>query len=175
MMQANLERLKDQETHLVLAFLDLGAAWELGTCAVRRAQVEMLAVSIQVRLGERTVFSAAMPGSTAVTDDWAARKARVVHGFEQSSLLVRRSHEASGIDFEGKHGFSPLEYRAFGGAFPLRDASGFRGSLSVSGLSEEEDHAFCVSVLEEFLTPRRLSTEDSKNAIDEPNDPRQTV
>ena len=44
------------------------------------------------------------------------------------------------------------EFAAHGGAFPIRVRGvGLVGTMTVSGLPQEEDHRLVVSVLEQFL------------------------
>ncbi|WP_443146986.1 heme-binding protein [Paenibacillus sp. HWE-109] len=45
-----------------------------------------------------------------------------------------------------------MEYAANGSAFPIVIANmGFIGTITVAGLSQEEDHAFEITVLKGFL------------------------
>lgn len=147
-----IEELEEQERRLVLPAADLATLHALGRRLYDAAVAGGLPLTIQVRLGERLVFSASAPGSTALNETWAERKARVVHAFEQSSLRVRLTHERDGADFESKHRLPVERYAANGGAFPLRVANvGFVGSVVVSGLPQVRDHRFVVEVLGAFL------------------------
>jgi uncharacterized protein (UPF0303 family) len=135
--------LEEQERTLVLSVADLAALHALGARMYDAAVAGGLPLSIQVRIGERLVYAASAPGSAALNDDWAARKARVVHLFERSSLLVRLTHERDGISFDEKHRLPGDRYAPFGGAFPLR--------VTVSGLPQLEDHAFVVRLLRDHV------------------------
>jgi uncharacterized protein (UPF0303 family) len=147
-----IEELEAQERRLVLPAADLATLHQLGRRLYDTAISEDLPLTIQVRLGERLVFSASAPGSTALNERWASRKARIVHAFERSSLLVRFSHERDGRDVIGHNGLPLDEYAANGGAFPLRVPNvGFVGSVVVSGLPQVKDHEFVVRVLGAFL------------------------
>ncbi|MCU1403784.1 MAG: heme-degrading protein, partial [Glaciihabitans sp.] len=92
-------------------------------------------------------------GTTADNDDWVARKIRTVRRFEQSSFLVGRRHAAAGTDFAESTGLDLSLYAAHGGCFPIvvRDA-GLVGTVTVSGLLQEDDHALVVEALTEFLS-----------------------
>jgi len=147
-----IAELEEQERKLVLPAADLGALHAIGARMYDTAVAEGLPLAIQVRAGERVVYAAAAPGSSAVNDEWAARKARVVHLFERSSLLVRLTEVRDGISFEEKHRLPGDRFAAHGGAFPLRTRdSGFVGSVVVSGLPQLEDHAFVVRLLGEHV------------------------
>ncbi len=150
-----IEELEGEERRLVLPAADLATLHALGRLLYDAAVERGLPLTIQIRRGERLVFSASAPGSTAVNERWAARKARVVGLFEHSSLLVRRIHERDDIDVNVTHSLPVERYAAHGGAFPLRVANvGFVGSVVVSGLPQVEDHVFVVEGLEAFLAGR---------------------
>ena len=147
-----IDELKAQERDLVLERSDLRALQALGRQMADAAEARHLPIVIQIRAGARLVYVAALPGSTASNDLWAARKARLTEHFEQSSLLVRLRHERDGQDVHSAHTLPPDLYQAHGGAFPLRARGvGMIGSVVVSGLPQIEDHAFVVEQLELFL------------------------
>ena len=147
-----IEELEAQERDLVLAEADLGSLHRLGSLISKAAAERGLPVVIHIRSGGRLVYAAALPGSTASNDDWAAKKARVAQHFEQSSLLVRLRHERDGEDVNTRHGLSTELFQAYGGAFPLRARGvGVTGTVVVSGLPQVDDHAFVVEQLQAFL------------------------
>jgi len=147
-----IEELEAQERELVLERADLASLHDLGRLMSKAAGERELPIVIQIRAGARLVYVAALPGSTASNDQWAARKARLTEHFEQSSLLVRLRHEKDGQDVLGAHTLAPDLFQAHGGAFPLRARDvGVIGSVVVSGLPQVDDHAFVVEQLERFL------------------------
>jgi uncharacterized protein (UPF0303 family) len=150
-----IDELEAQERDLVLDQADLASLHSLGCLMSKVAAERELPIVIQIRSGERLVFVAALPGSTASNDEWATRKARMAQHFEQSSLLVRLRHERDGEDVNTRHALSPERFQAHGGAFPLRAAGvGVIGTVVVSGLPQLDDHAFVVEQLAAFLGSR---------------------
>jgi uncharacterized protein (UPF0303 family) len=150
-----IDELEAQERDLVMERADLAALHDLGRLMSAAAAERGLPILIQIRAGARLVYVAALPGSTASNDQWAARKARVTEHFEQSSLLVRLRLERDGQDIHSAHTLSPDLYQAHGGAFPLRARGvGVIGSVVVSGLPQIEDHSFVVEQLKVFLENR---------------------
>jgi uncharacterized protein (UPF0303 family) len=151
----SIDGLEAQERNLVLERADLASLHDLGRRMAEAAAERALPIVIQIRAGARLVYVAALPGSTASNDQWAARKARLTEHFEQSSMLVRLRHERDGQDVHSAHTLSPDLYQAHGGAFPLRARGvGVIGSVVVSGLPQIDDHAFVVEQLRLFLAQR---------------------
>ena len=149
----SIEELEAQERDLVLERADLASLQDLGRRMSKAAEERELPIVLQIRAGARLVYAAALPGSTASNDQWAARKARLTEHFEQSSMLVRLRHERDGQDVHSAHALSPDLYQAHGGAFPLRARGvGVIGSVVVSGLPQIEDHVFVVEQLRRFLS-----------------------
>jgi uncharacterized protein (UPF0303 family) len=151
----SIDELEAQERDLVFERADLASLHDLGRLMSKAAQERDLPIVIHIRAGARLVFVAALPGSTASNDLWAARKARLTEHFEQSSMLVRLRLERDGQDVHGAHTLSPDLYQAHGGAFPLRARGvGVIGSVVVSGLPQIDDHAFVVEQLSLFIGKR---------------------
>ena len=147
-----VESVSEQEARLVLPRADLASLYGLGRRMADTALARGLPILIQVRFGDRLVFVASLPGSTASNDGWAERKSRVVARFEKSSLLVRLTNERDDTSIHVHHSLPEAEYAAHGGAFPLRVAgTGVVGSVVVSGLPQLDDHAFVVEMLEAHL------------------------
>ena len=91
------EQLELEEQILVLPHLDIKDAVEISEIAVDIARRESLAVSIEVRLGDWTVFHVALPGAKPEQDSWIARKARVVSATSHSTMLERVKAEEANI------------------------------------------------------------------------------
>jgi len=152
----SLEDVEAQELRLVLPQGDLASLYALGRRMADTALERGLPLLIQVRLGERVVFAAALPGSTASNAQWVERKSRLAALFEQSSLRVRLVHEREGQDVHARHALPVEAFAAHGGAFPLRvEGVGVIGTVVVSGLPQLDDHAFVVEMLEAHLAAER--------------------
>ena len=138
-----------QEEELQFAAFDHDAAWALGQALVLVARGRELPVAIDIALSEQQVFHAALPGSSADNDAWVQRKNRVVRRFGHSSFYMGLVH---GDAFAETFLLDPREYAAHGGAFPLIvRGTGVVGTVTVSGLPQEDDHRLVVDVLREFL------------------------
>lgn len=145
--------IEEQEAELVFTRFDNADAWRLGCLLVAMAQDRNLGITIDIRRGSQQLFHAAMPGTTADNDSWVARKARVVERFGASSYLVGLRSLAKGAPFATRRDDLPVDrYAAAGGGFPIRVRDvGVVGSVIVSGLAQEDDHALVVEALRMFL------------------------
>lgn len=148
-LAAQVAALREQESSLALTRFTHDDAWALGSWIVERGRAESLGITVDIRKGDQQVFHAALAGTTPDNDDWIARKIRTVRRFETSSLIVGRSHAAKGRDFNDTTKLPFTEYVAHGGCVPvLIDGVGMVGTLTVSGLAQQDDHALAVEALQ---------------------------
>ena len=144
--------LLTEERMLILPFLDISDALELGSIASSFGVSRHLPIAIEVRIGDWIVYHASLPGSKPENDWWIARKARVVMLKHHSTLYERVSAEERGVDWHKEKNLLDETHAIHGGGLPLitRD-KGFVGVLLISGLPQVEDHLLGVEVLTEFL------------------------
>ncbi len=149
MSRETLEELEAQEDELQFLSFTNDTAWELGNALVATAREGGLAVTIDISRGEQRLFHCALPGTAADNDEWIERKNRVVRRFGHSSYYMGVKE---GEGFAARFLLDEREFAAHGGAFPLivRDV-GVVGTITVSGLPQEEDHRLVVAVLRAFL------------------------
>ncbi len=75
-----------------------------------------------------------------------------------SSFLVGARFRARGTTFDESSRLDLDRFAAHGGSFPLRAravGAGTVGTVSVSGLPQEDDHALIVEALEQFIASQR--------------------
>ena len=137
---------------LVLPSLTQAQAIEIGEIGFAKASARALPVTIEVRLGEWTVFKVSLPGSKPENDSWVARKARVVTATGKSTMHVRVDAEERGVDWYVEKGMSEELHAIHGGGLALNVAGcGLTGILLVSGLPQIEDHLLGVEIITEYL------------------------
>lgn len=147
-----LKHLLAQESSLQLASFSAAAALDLGLRMVAVAAAAARPIALDIHANGALLFHHAMDGCTPDHACWLTRKRRVVQRYARSSLYMGRCYQLRGTSFEAHTGLDPHEYGAKGGGFPLRVRScGMIGCITVSGLSEEEDHALVAGVLENLL------------------------
>jgi uncharacterized protein (UPF0303 family) len=148
-----LAALLAEEAELQFAAFDNDTAWELGQRLVAAARERGVAVTVDVERGEQQLFHCALPGTAADNDDWIRRKNRVVRRFGHSSFYMGAAHGAA---FAERFLLDPTVYAAHGGAFPvIVRGVGPVGTVTVSGLPQQEDHRLVVAVLRDFLQTER--------------------
>lgn len=146
------EQLLLEERVLVLPHLNLKDAVEIGEIGIGIARRESLEISIEVRLGEWTVFHTALPGTKPEQTSWIARKARVVLATGHSTMLERVKSEEDGTDWYESHRLPEETHAIHGGGLPLNVSGlGLQGILLISGLPQVDDHLLGVRIITEFL------------------------
>ncbi|EST23639.1 heme-degrading domain-containing protein [Streptomyces niveus] len=148
--------LEAQEERLVLPHFTYDDAWALGSLLVQLSRERGAPVAIDIRRGSQQLFHSALPGSSADNDAWIDRKRRVVERYGASSFLVGTRFRAKGSTFEDSSRLDPDRYAAHGGSFPITlEGAGVVGSVTVSGLPQEEDHAMVVEAMERLMSQLR--------------------
>lgn len=150
------ESLAEQAADVELPSFALAEAVALGLLATERAVAESLPIVIEVHHVGRLAYRAALPGSLPDSDDWIARKKRVVERFEASTMAVRVRYEEASTTFTEATGLSELAFAAHGGGFPIAVAGvGIVGAIYASGLPQVDDHEFVVACLRELKAGQR--------------------
>lgn len=146
-----IAQLEDQHERLQLTRFTNEDAWELGSLLVRLAQERSLPIAIDIRRGNHQLFHAALPGTAPDNDVWIERKIRVVNRFGAASYLIGRRLALAGRVLDEGAGAEPLLYATHGGCFPILIRNvGPVGTVTVSGLPQQDDHALVVEALETF-------------------------
>lgn len=147
-----LAELLDQEERLQLPRFDNDDAFRLGMMLVERARSERLALTVDLTRVHQQLFHVALPGTTPDNDHWVRRKTAVVYRFHRSSLYMGVSCRLKGIALAERFALDPADYAAHGGSFPIRVRGvGLVGTVTVSGLPQEEDHRLVMTALDHFL------------------------
>ena len=151
-IDALLEKTLEQERTLVFDTFGFDTAHEIGERLYQAANRKNLPVAIDITRSGHQLYHAALPGSSPDNDAWILRKSRVVLRFGHSSYYWGLHLEKEGMTMETNYFLNSAEYAAHGGSFPiLLRGTGVIGTITVSGLPSEEDHALVVEILEKFL------------------------
>lgn len=111
------------------------------------ASASSQAVCILARVNKLVLYALTLPGASANNSAWAIRKANFCERYSVSSLHAMRNMLKSGKTFD-ECGMDSSKYGFSGGSFPLLLTGGLCiGSITVSGLSGEEDHQLVADAI----------------------------
>ncbi|CNH59738.1 Uncharacterized conserved protein [Yersinia massiliensis] len=109
-------------------------------------------MAIDITVNHQSLFSYAMPGTSAENHDWLRRKRNVVELLNTSSYAAGLMLQQRQTSLEARYGVSLRDYAALGGGFPLQiKHAGIIGSVNVSGAPHLDDHNLLLQVLADFI------------------------
>lgn len=129
-------------------------ALAIGMDLVEEGRKRGLPIAIDVTVNRQQLFHAALPGSSPDNDQWIRRKSRVAERFNRSSLSVTQKLKSAKRTIQ-EYGLSEAEYALSGGSFPvIVRGCGAVGTVTVSGLPDQEDHRMVVEAMRRRLARR---------------------
>ena len=151
-----LQQLLGEEQELQFTSFNEETAWKLGSQLVKKARSRNLPVTVDIMRGTHQLFHASLPGTSPDNDEWVKRKVRLVYRFGHSSFYMGQMLKSKGKTIEQSYLVSENEYAPHGGCFPIiiRD-TGIVGTITVSGLPQEEDHKLVVQALRDYLAQEK--------------------
>ncbi len=151
-MNRLLSDLLRQEEELQFTTFDSTHAWRLGSWVVKKARKENLPIAVDITVANRCLFHWSANEAAVDNDRWIERKQRSVMRFGHSSFYLGRLLAVLGQSAAEKYYVDEAEYAFHGGSFPLRlQKTGVVGTMSVSGLRQEEDHDLVVQAIRWIL------------------------
>ena len=155
-MEELLKKLLQEEQELQFAYFNENTAWRLGSQMVEEAMRKKLPITIDITRGQHQLFHYSMPGTSADNDEWVKRKVRLVNRFGHSSFYMGQALKHKGKTIEQSYLISESEFAAHGGCFPIIvKGTGMIGTITVSGLPQEEDHKLVVESIREFIAKEK--------------------
>jgi uncharacterized protein (UPF0303 family) len=146
------QRIEAEEQALVFEAFTNDDAIALGLALVEKARARKLPIAVDVeRCGQR-LFHAALPGSSPDNSSWIERKKRLVNRVFRSSYAVGLKLRAGGKTLAESMYLDEKDYAPHGGCVPVVVARvGFVGTVTVSGLPQQDDHALAVEAMREHI------------------------
>lgn len=136
------------QKQLVLESFSNNKAMEIGLQILALAKRKNLVIGVEVCRLNHTVFLYLDDGLSADKCNWLRRKANVVKHFEESSLAVKEKLQDKGMSLQGTFGLDESNFIAFGGSIPIMvKNAGIVGAVTVTGLSDVDDHNLIVEAL----------------------------
>ncbi|MBL0344879.1 heme-degrading domain-containing protein [Candidatus Villigracilis affinis] len=155
-MEDILKQLLQVEQELQFTSFNETTAWQIGSQMVEHAMHEKLPITIDITRGQHQLFHASMPGTAADNDEWVKRKVRLVNRFGHSSFYMGQMLKHKGKTIEQSYLISESEFAPHGGCFPIIvKGTGMVGTITVSGLPQEEDHKLVVESIRAFLAKEK--------------------
>ena len=155
-MEETLTTLLQQEQELQFTNFNESTAWQLGTQMMEHAMRNKLPITIDITRGQHQLFHASMPGTAADNDEWVKRKVRLVNRFGHSSFYMGQMLKSKGKSIEQNYLIPESEFAAHGGCFPIIvKGTGMVGTITVSGLPQEEDHKLVIESIRAFLAKEK--------------------
>ena len=151
-----LKQLLQEEHELQFSNFNEDTAWKLGSQLVERARREGLPVAVDITRGSHQLFHASLPGTSADNDEWIKRKVRLAYRFGHSSFYLGQLLKSKGRSLEEAYLIPESDYAPHGGCFPvLIKNTGMVGTITVSGLPQEEDHKLVVRAIRDYLAQEK--------------------
>lgn len=151
-MDEILEQLLQEENQLQFTAFNEETAWKIGSWLVEYATQKKLPIAIDIQLNRHQLFHAGLPGSSSDNDEWIKRKVRLVNRFGHSSYYIGQFLKHEGKRIEDMFLLPESKYAPHGGCFPiLIKGTGVVGTITVSGLPQEEDHKTVVLAIKTYL------------------------
>lgn len=147
-----LEQMLQQEEDLQFVEFTNKTAIQLGNAILEKAMTEDKQIVVDIRRNGQVLFHAKMEGTGPNNDRWIERKINVANHFGHSSYYMHVLYKSWNTTIQDNAFVDPMEFAAEGGTFPIFIKNvGPIGTISVSGLSGDEDHGIIVAVLEDLL------------------------
>ena len=148
-MSDAIAELEALENALEFDSFDLNDAWRLGSAAAELIIEAKYSLAVQIVLGGRIVFKAALNGVSQDTEPWLTGKAAAALLFESSTYRVRLRKDTDPSVVEG---IDEDLYRTHGGSVPIRvRGRGIVGTITVSGEPDTVDHAIAIGAISRVL------------------------
>ncbi len=127
-------------------------ALDIGTWLITLAKEKGYSISMDISRFNHQLFHFSFDGTTPDKDMWVRRKKNVVQHFYKSSIYMAEKIKVDGSNLHDKYGLHPKDYAAIGGSFPIIIKHvGVIGTITVSGLTPEEDHQLVILAIDRYL------------------------
>jgi len=151
-----LKPLLREEQELQFVSFNEETAWKLGSQMVEQCMKDGLPIAIDITLGARQLFHASLGGASVDNDEWVRRKVRLVYRVGHSSFYVGQELKSKSKSIEEAYLLPESEYAPHGGCFPvIVKGTGMVGTVTVSGLPQEEDHKLVVQSIRKYLAEEK--------------------
>lgn len=121
-------------------------ALAVGEEITRLGRERELSFTVSVKLADHELYRYAFPGTSTENDEWIRRKRNVAELKREPSFLVGQRLAAQGLS-PVTPDMPEADFAPHGGAVPIIIDGALLGSVTVSGLPQQDDHALIIEVL----------------------------
>lgn len=147
-MRERIQEMEREEQELQFRQFTNETALEVGLAIIEEAKSRGKSITTEIYRSGQRLFAHAMEGTSKDNEDWIRRKNNVVNRFGESSWHVALRLREDGKSLDQDYGLPIEDYVGAGGGFPLIiEGEGLAGTITVSGLSDQEDHDLLVAAL----------------------------
>jgi uncharacterized protein (UPF0303 family) len=153
-MNEIMKTILAQEEEFQLASFNNEDALELGLiiCEIAKKDIGK-GIAVHIENDEQPLFTHFMEGTSKENIYWLTTKKNVVNHFGNSSLYVGEMFKDMGTTFKEGANLPLSEYQGEGGSFPIKiRGQGKIGTVTISGLTGEEDHNLAVEGIKRLLS-----------------------
>lgn len=146
------QSILQQEQELRLDTFTNKQAYQFGVYMADKLYANRMELAISIRkMNGAIIFQHLTESATMNNQNWLRRKFNTAAYMEKSSYAAFLSAQIGDKDLTF-YGLTNADYALMGGAFPIRLKSGEIAAIAIaSGLPHEQDHAFIVDSLREFM------------------------
>lgn len=157
-MNDRLDVLLAQEEELQFDSFANDDALALGNLIVGIAKELGDGIAVHIENDAHPLYTHYMAGTNEGNIYWINTKKNVVNRYGHSSFYIGEKYKAEGTTFKEASGLSTDEYQAEGGCFPIIvKGQGKIGTVTVTGLTGEQDHWYAVEGIRRYLAKERQS------------------
>jgi len=147
-----IDVLRKQEKELVFERFNSDDALKIGLRLIDKGRESQVTFAFRISLNHRQLFHFSMDGCAPDHDRWIARKENTVYHFFASSYRTTLEFDDENQRLNPRFGLSDDAYVLAGGSFPITvKGLGVVGAITISGMRQEEDHDFIISVVREYI------------------------
>ncbi len=123
-------------------------ALEMALTIIDLAKSRNQHIAVEICRLNHTIFMYVDDNLPADKHNWLRRKANVAKQFEESSLSVKNDLKEGNMTLDKTFALDEKDFLAKGGSIPIFvKHAGMIGTITVSGLHDEEDHKIIIDAL----------------------------
>lgn len=155
MNKKTIDKLQSEMDELQFTHFTSSDALTIGQLLIKNCPKDS-GITIDITKNRQQIFHYSFDNTSPDNDEWVRRKTNLVYRVFKSSYLIGQELKMNGSTIEESYLISESEFAPHGGCFPIIIKNvGVIGTVTVSGLAQEDDHQLVVDTLREYLEATR--------------------